>query len=540
MHEQGWKLGPISVLDQYPRTALDAIAAVVNANESGRVLGLVSVTSSGRLRDRLWSALQTQAKRLDRSALHVMVDVAPHPSVESIEQWLPLPDERPLITGAARDRKCAACLDADRAPLVRFVGGNFRPVLPTDDLLIMLDTKDAADNLRFWELCESVEAIGLEEPPQVPHMTSPELNRPMNVRVRFERLLGSVAFQKEIERRLADEWKEPKCDLVLAPATEADIAGFHDLWAAIAPIIATGPLRLYPPHREWTDQDLVARVRSANEILILSVGSVSGGSLQSGLVGVQSLRDNWRFHTQGLVLHARPTGFREWDTLENSFANKLGALWLTYLPERSPLLEEASVLDDIDSETLSDETATLAKVRKELCIGARSSDDVPLFWGAAASDKLTPNAIFGQGLRSPVVYAAVASAMNSRIAKVQRTRPHRAYRFEMPAIARSYYDPLILASVLRWLQPHEIYWGNTPDASERVITEILARAEHASKRALLILSAELGLAAALGKVPDPGAQVVFARVDALLNQTDSPGDLAVLDLVRAVARSSYD
>jgi hypothetical protein len=57
--------------------------------------------------------------------------------------------------------------------------------------------------------------------------------------------------------------------------------------------------------------------------------------------------------------------------------------------------------------------------------------------------------------------------------------------FEMPAIARSYYDPMILSAILRWLQPHEAWWGTQARDEHNVIHALLERAtiEH---RAILL------------------------------------------------------
>jgi hypothetical protein len=88
--------------------------------------------------------------------------------------------------------------------------------------------------------------------------------------------------------------------------------------------------------------------------------------------------------------------------------------------------------------------------------------------------------------------------------------------FEMPAIVRSYYDPMILAAVLRWLQPHEAWWGVDISDEGAVVDSMLDRATLEHK---LILVPELLLAAAQGKLNRPGITSAQARASSLLDDS---------------------
>jgi hypothetical protein len=153
-----------------------------------------------------------------------------------------------------------------------------------------------------------------------------------------------------------------------------------------------------------------------------------------------------------------------------------------------------------------------------------------LFWGGDAGSHLSPNSLFGETLAGTTVYVAVASAME-RARKEQRMLATPARRvFEMPAIARSYYDPLILSAVLRWLQPHEAWWGFEPRAEAQAVHELIARAQAASGH-LRILLPELLLAAAQGKLNRAGIAVVQACGWTRLDESGlDPGERAPLEL----------
>jgi hypothetical protein len=539
VERKGWRLGPTSILDQYPRTALDAIAAVMHANVANRVIGFISVSSSGRLRDRLWSALQTQSDVLERASLHILLDTTQPSPIAGIEQWLPLPGEEPFVRPSVQAGRCVHCREPARAPIARIVGPTFRPLLPSDEILLMPDPTDARRNRRFWEICDDADAIGVEEPPSPGPQIFRQPRKRMNIRIRFERLVTNQKFLDTMAEQARAQHPSAVHDLVLVPQSEREIDGFDGVWEAIAPVVATCTApTVYPIDREWTDPSIVDAVRSANRILIFGLGSVTGSTLQRGMTGVQHLRDDWQYHTSGLVVHARPATLREWETLSNSFSGQLNALWLTFIPDWSPLVDEANALEDLDPASLQPEAAKLLEDRKKLCSGALSVDEVPLLLGTALTDRVTPHSLFGHRIGAAALYAAAASALASRLTSVSREARSRNARFEMPALVRSYYDPLILCSMLRWLRPHEIYWGEDPQASDRVIRELLVRAEHTDTRWEVVLLSELGVAVALGKVPRPGAEFVHARAKTLMTSIQ-PEASAALELATALIERTH-
>ncbi len=89
-------------------------------------------------------------------------------------------------------------------------------------------------------------------------------------------------------------------------------------------------------------------------------------------------------------------------------------------------------------------------------------------------------------------------------------------QFEIPAIFASYFDPLIICSILRWLEKEECWWGREVTRSGDVIASLLK--QYADERERAVLLSELLLAAAMGKVPGKAIEVVVDRSNALIGE----------------------
>ena len=127
-----------------------------------------------------------------------------------------------------------------------------------------------------------------------------------------------------------------------------------------------------------------------------------------------------------------------------------------------------------------------------------SVDDGEPVWPSKHRPLLRPGSRYGQGLRAVTTYAAVGAAMQSARVNATQVGAPVWQQFELPAVLRSYFDPLIIAALLRWLEPHEAWWGARPEEAANVIAEAFARATEGDRKILL---PELLLAAAQGKVP---------------------------------------
>lgn len=539
----GLKTGRVEVLDNYPRTELDARAAIDAANTSGRVVSIVSVSSSGRLRDRIVRAVE-YAKRtgaVTDARVHVLVDAgAPVPPIPEIETWLPYDSIQSFAQRSVNANECSTCRDQGRNATVTIEARSFQGMLPSQIKRLMPHTEAAHLSRPFWEMCDATSAIGIQEKPEeATHLfRAPGL---MAIRIRFEHLLGLPDFATMVAGTLSDD--EASADLVLVPAAEAQLTGYDAFYTALQAERVLGD-RVVCPLGEW-DKELCDLVAAAPNILVFALGSVSGSSLQRALVSVQRARTAVAVThppPRGVVVHARPALKREWDTLVNSYGRKpdrLRALWFTYLPDRSPFEEERRTLAPLEPDSLTTGAAALRERRLRLCQGVYSIEEEPLFWGSLGDDQVTPNSIFGQRVKAPAVFCAVGSALETSRAAEGRPLLPELRQFEMRAIIRSYYDPLILAAVFRWLQPGEADWGDEWGyGGEAVVGELLNRAQHVGGNDhLRVLVPELLLAAALGKLDASGAEHAAVRAKTILGSSSDETTRAPLELGLAAAEA---
>ncbi|MDQ3821709.1 MAG: hypothetical protein M3321_00510 [Actinomycetota bacterium] len=533
-------LGPVAVLDQYPRTHLDTLSAVSYAAQAGTgAVGIVSVNVSGQLRGRLYDAFEAYSSLLERIATtHVLVDAtstAP-PELPRLETWLALADAPSRRPPRVEEGKCGFCSGSERPYVITITPDSFKPILPSDRTLLMPAVKDASEHQLFWEICDEAGAIGVEQKPRIQPRAfrSPGL---MNVLFRLEPLLASDKFVDEVVRRLQDENRK-QADLVLVAEGEARLRGFGRFWTRVRPLLGRKSMA-FPIDEPWQDPGLQAAVREARTIVVFALGSVTGQSLFKGLEGVQGLRSEWA-GTRGVVVHARPWSRREWESLHNAYDKRLTRVWLTYFPERSPLVEEAMLLETVDAEELSPEQAAFRDERWRFCKGEMKGDAYPLFWGSEPDDRLTPHSLYGNLLRARATYAAVGAAMERTRVDAAKDRAITPV-FEMPAIVRSYYDPLILSSVLRWLRPHEAFWGPEPDSGAKFVGATIERVLNTSIGPARVLLCELGLAAAEGKLGSGGAEEAYARITKRLTESGlTDRERVALEFSLSLARARRD
>jgi len=525
--KDGWQPGKVNVLDGYPATAFDVARALRNT-EANRVLVLLSVNSSGRVRGHLIDALHT-LQGVEARTLHILVakqEIESHSHEEDdivVHTWHPRPSFPPLVRYDAESADvCELCRNTKTATLIPISPRSFDGSLPAALAKVTPDVADGRKNRELWELCDSeAQAIVLDVKPRDELKWRPPGRMP--IVIDHERLLGIALFREAAVRSLTNQLRRNHCrpddaELVLMPHHEFAYQGRAELITEMADILGSEPnVRPFPPNDEWPP-DLREEVRAAGRcIAVVTLGTVTGTTLHSALAAVQSARDPGRYDLYAYVVHARLAQRRAWETLQNSYDNSIFAAWHSYLPDRSALAEEASTLNGLSTRAadgLSQPARDFLAGRRRLIGQERVGDEFGLFWGTERSSGLTPNSIFGQSLTGPTVYVAVASAMERARGEILKGQAAPARRvFEMPAIVRSYYDPMILAAVLRWLKPHEAWWGNELADEGQVVSDMLERATLEQQK---ILVPELLLAAAQGKLNRPGVQSVQARADALL------------------------
>ncbi len=531
LHHFGRRLGRVIVLDHYPRTLIDVQQAVFRAaGDARRVVAVISVSSSGQLRDRLHGAMALPALGLQQTVLQVLIDQssAPFsntaPSTENIDTWTPLELGQNLADARTFDRNCEICRDAKRAPLVAINPLTFELEYLPQIKAVTPCTKDPGRNYRFWEICSESDGLALDEDPDSHAAKYRPRGKRMAIHVRWKNLLSNASFRNEVGTRLRDPRlvEHLSCNgerLVLVPSSDAARSGFDQLWDTIRHSVGSTTYHCFPNEGEWSEE-LKGRVNEASDILVLSLGTVSGSTLQRARNVIQSRPPQGTYdRLRALVVHARPGGTREWQTLRNSFAGRIEAMWSCIMPTRSVLTEESVLFDTIDVNQLEEDELAFFEERRALCSDGHVGGEHMLFWGARDEDRLSPHSIYGDTLRPLTTFVAVGAAMEARRHE-EYSVPQRM-AFDLRAITRSYYDPLIVASVLRWLQPFEQWWGTAlplemPSGNvaagqvERVATavgELLWRAAPTQRR---ILMPELLLAYALGKIPKLEAEAAMS------------------------------
>ncbi|MBX3286988.1 MAG: hypothetical protein KF703_16695, partial [Actinobacteria bacterium] len=260
-------------------------------------------------------------------------------------------------------------------------------------------------------------------------------------------------------------------------------------------------------------------------ILLFTLGSRLGVTLQRLLVDVH---DAWRptgFDpiVKGLVVHAHPEDSRAWAAVRNAFwhgaQSTLVALWLTYLPHRSPLDDERLLLETAAKRKMPKAVRSVLEPRlADLQANAATGAHVRPFWSSDGPPSLRRTSRYGDQLIDRVTLVAVGSAMQrSRLINRPGGGPFW-YKFDVPKIFRSYFDGLIHASAMRWLQPREGWWGATDEDQKLLVVEAMNQAPGDWN---LVLP-EMLLASALGKVPEVMYEELLPAADRAMKSTMSP------------------
>ncbi len=573
----GERPGPVVSLSEYPISELEVDRAVASLRASARLLGLLSVSSSGQTASHIQHALE---REMQESRLEVVVDRRANTAAELLyaedeelvtppEPWLGLGREAVHVFDSDR---CELCARATSARLVSIDPSSFEATVLPQPKLLMPDLNSAEEAKNLWEQYDTADAVGLrclppdetinlrrdDEPLEIrcfPHTLFDE-DRDSAARGEFLNEVTEAAKTARLRARQEPDlakppksWDPAHCDVVVTTAADGDAPGFLDFLNALANGLGRTPWEpdrivvVEPPYTLVPDEGS-AVLAEAHRVLVVTVGAMTGSTLQQLLVGVHDVTGS---PVGGIIIHGRPQRRREWIVLRNAFNRRLEALWLTHLPQHSPLKEEHDTLNLLGSwgrpthgEAAEDPFDAAADAfrdgrgfyvepsERDWCtrVGSVQSspvDPYAVFWGIALdppndtdaavvdwaarhSPTLRPGSIFGQRCRALTTYAGVGAALQSaREAAAEEGTPlWRA--FEMVAILRSYFDPLIIAAVLRWVQPNEVWWGADGREGANAIRETLARATDADRKLLI---PELLLAGAQGKLPIAACQEVL-------------------------------
>ena len=350
--------GPMIVLDRYPRTKADVCTALASTLTTAPCLIVLSVNSSGSTRDFLDSALR-------------MLGIAPATIVTLVDtQGLPCspPDNQDKVTACtflaldgqsggmtirSWDKDCALCRTPERAALVPVDSRTFDAYFPLYFQSVMPSVPDARNNRILWEICNKASVISLEALPDVHVNRWRPSKLPLPIKFDLAKLINAESFAVRCAQQLtqaADTWRPkaqgkmepwPSFDLVLVPSSDTKRSGFEAFWKVAGKRFNLGKRPVSVPNEGMWPASTVKKVEAANNILLFSLGTVTGATLQHMLVTIQDRRKDNNYDLYAAIGHARPAHARTWTTLRNSFAGRLIYGWLSYLPDESPLREEA-------------------------------------------------------------------------------------------------------------------------------------------------------------------------------------------------------
>lgn len=582
----------VEALDRYPLTRFEYLRRF-KPLEATDVLAILSVSSTGRTYRLLRQSLQDTAEGAWRSECLVKrgpgeAEALPGPDVMGAQDpWL-------SITGLAPPsdpgRTCEMCRDGKRARVIHIDPRTFGAMALPTPVVLMPGTFAARRNASLFEAYQGVAALGPSvqlSGTETSRLRAKPYHRPHDPRrIRFEpvsHLLDKDSLKSRIEGRInelvnlrdSDPSKkriiqalekirsgEPTvavCDSeelrVLSKALElAPGSGLNEEEAAkqartrflaasraVCPTVA----RLVGDK----DPDFTDAFQGEASILLFVAGLQTGVTLQHLVV---SLQDVFRAQgtdpaMHGLVLHAHPHDSEAWASVRNSFGGRrdpsLLALWLTYLPADSPFAEERDLLAVAQDEWFSgSREGTRALWRSRLSwlrfdepeTTSSESPDSPL-WSPVPM-KLRRTSIYGLLDDRHAVVAVGAALSEALDGKMMEGAPEWVH-VDLPNAFRSYFDGLLHVSLLRWVSPQRAWWGGPNDCSS-LINELHGRFADSDDWPLLL--AELLLAAALGKLPDDGVELLLSLADIELREAAHPEPiLEFIDLGRVFVENLW-
>lgn len=339
----GELLGDVVILEKYPATDVDVERVVDSASRSGRIAGLISVCSSGGLRDRLWRVFKHLAPRPLSWSIDALIDLKDgQPQEGTTRSWVVLPRDDREVVVESQTGECKLCRDHKRAVLVPIDPHTFDAYLPTLQEREMPDVLDADRNQHLWEACTRTASLQVEATPDAHVQAARRTNETLSIKLDLS-AFSDVDLLKHAGDRLTTIWKESvdlqETDLVLVSEADAARPAFSGIWdSLLSPRIADAATWKSLPTTDWSDE-LKETIRSSRRLMIFALGSVTGGSLQKYLTAIQRYRRGLGtdYTLSGLVLHARPEHQREWETLANAYGKRLFYAWRSYLPSWSPL-----------------------------------------------------------------------------------------------------------------------------------------------------------------------------------------------------------
>ncbi len=555
-------IGPTAILQSYPSgrpIVRRTVEAAITELASG-IMGIQSVSSTGSL-------LSTFTDELERAAssfgldytLDILVDrQSVYSSCQKLSQdtdvraisWLGLGKPSDVKTSSS----CELCYDPNKSQCVAVDPRTYGEMTLPSPHLVMPDTSYAEAGQLFWERVQDCRGLAIEANPHEKSRIARGKRTAIPVQPIFEVIVKGCGLENLVKNRKRQlEWPDKlyNTGLVVASASDfatVDLPAFIDgecinLEPKICSVLAGLSLEPNVPIIADDDPTLneqVIQLPPDKSVLVFSWGSVTGLTLRRLKLAVADVLQSQGMDqsVNGLVFHSRPSSPREWTALKNQFnPGVLCDIWSSCFPWESPLLEEYRLLDraNLDPTSLSESARIFLDIRRQFlnlhstyssCSddwSPRFSDDdmAPhpehILWGMSNDglhqERVRGRSLYGKNLNAVTAYAAIGSVVHyTRLNERPKAAP-RWVMFDLGRLVRSYFDALIICSIIRWLHPGELWWGGDIDGLDSVRDSIIFLLDQTSDELSeqVILVPELLLACAQGKVPTPAHEIVCER-----------------------------
>lgn len=589
--EAGMTVGPVAIRDAYPHSRLqdeELVELTVGANGA---LALLSVSSTGQTADSLSQCLDERIGR-GRSGADWRLETLVHRTQPQAARWHDDAEARgepwlymPNVESFAAGDDCELCDSADRAPYVRIDPASFANTsLPEPPVVVMPDPPANVRRIaNLLEMYDDTDGIGIDCDPAARTRMRRRARR-WGVCFYPHRLLSHPGLVEALDEQRSlgpgdgndgriDMDKLAGFDAIAALDEDIDHDGFDEFvrWAdrtlndssrtadTDIPVV-----RFASSPADADRESVAAHLQDASHILVMAVGTVTGGTLQEILIRIHlALRDRpaGSYVVSGLVLHARPSSFEEWRSVRSSFSNRLVAMWMTYLPSPDhPLAEEQRLFrQTLDDDLLSPEASEYAQARRLWVLNSPQSDwparretwspesgapnpAAVLMCGNPDRDsedlpRLLPNSLFGHRMSMVGTLVGVGAALHRRRLEEGARGGPPGLRFDLSRIPVVYFEVPIICAVLRWIRPFEACWERQGRTVDDVLLEIWHRAAFEEPGSRATLLAELALAAAAGKIP-PHAKDTIAQFFADI-ESDPETDTAPLETAKQLLEAAW-
>ncbi len=587
----GMTVGPVAIRDAYPHSRLqdeELVELTVGANGA---LALLSVSSTGQTADSLSQCLDERIGR-GRSGAGWRLETLVHRTQPRAARWNDDADARgepwlhiPSGESFAAGDDCELCGSADRAPYVRIDPASFANTsLPEPPVVVMPDPPAQARQVaNLLEMYDDTDGIGID--------CDPAERTKMRRRARrwgvcfyphrllsHPSLIGALDDQRSLERGDKNDGRIDmdslaRFDAIAALDEDIDHDGFDEFvtWAKTrlndrgSTEDANIPVVRFASSPDDDDRESVAeQLEDASHILVMAVGTVTGGTVQEILIRIHralSDRPPGSYAVSGLVLHARPASYEEWQSVRGAFSSRLVAMWMTYLPSRDhPLAEEQRLFTQtLNDDLLSPEASAYAQARRQWVLNSTQSDwparreiwnpesgapnpAAVLMCGKPDRDskhlpRLLPNSLFGHRMSMVGTLVGVGAALHRRRLEEGAQGGPPGLRFDLSRIPVVYFEVPIICAVLRWIRPFEACWERPGRTVDDVLLEIWHRAAFEEPGSQATLLAELALAAAAGKIPLHAKNTIaqfFADIE-----SDTETDTAPLETAKQLLEAAW-